>query len=114
MRYALLIHEDESCYATMPPEEHQAILDTYARLKEDMEKAGVFLGANRLRPTTTATSLRVRSGRSLVTDGPFAETKEQLGGLILIDVKDLDEALKWAARIPGAHVGTIEVRPVWI
>lgn len=114
MRYALLIHEDESRYSTMPDEEHQAILAAYARLQADMQHAGVYLGANRLRPTPTATSLRIRSGKTLITDGPFAETKEQLGGLILIDVKNLDEALAWAERIPGARVGSIEVRPIWI
>jgi len=79
-----------------------------------MKKAGVIVGANRLRPTSTASSVRVADGKTKVLDGPYAESREQLGGYYLIDVPDLDAALSWAARCPGANYGTIEVRPIWV
>ena len=78
-----------------------------------MKKAGVYVGGDRLRPTSSATTVRVADGKTQVLDGPYAETKEQLGGYYMIDVPDLDAALSWAARCPGASHGTIEVRPIW-
>lgn len=113
MQYLLLLYEDDAKFETMPEGEHKGLIAEYKALMKEMQDAGVFLAAGRLRPVTTATSVRVRGGKSMVTDGPFAETKEQLGGFILIEVADLDEALAWAARAPTARVGTIEVRPMW-
>ena len=85
----------------------------YGAYTEAMKKAGVLVAANRLQPSTAASTVRVADGKTKVLDGPYAETKEQLGGYYLIDVPDLDAALSWAARCPGASHGTIEVRPVW-
>jgi hypothetical protein len=84
----------------------------YAEFTDDIKKSGHFIGANRLKPRETATTIRVRNGKVVVTDGPFAETKEQLGGYYLIDAKDLDDAIRVAARIPGARFGCVELRPV--
>lgn len=86
---------------------------SYAAYIDAMQKAGVHLGGARLRPTTSATSIRVRNGKNEVLNGPYAETKEQLGGYFLIDAPDLDSAIAWASRCPGAASGAIEVRPVW-
>ncbi len=88
------------------------VMSSRRKLAQDLHKNGQFLGANPLHPTSTATSVRVRDGDRLVTDGPFAETREQLGGYFLIDAKDLDAAIGIAARIPGARHGTVEIRPV--
>jgi hypothetical protein len=85
----------------------------YAAYTEAMQKAGVIRGGERLRPTSEATTVRVKNGKTDVLDGPYADTKEQLGGFYLIDVPDLDAALSWAARCPGASTGTMEVRPIW-
>ena len=85
----------------------------YFRWQEEMTERGVLQGGERLRPTTDATTVRVRSGETLTSDGPFAETKEQVGGFYLVDCKDLDEAIEIAAKIPGAARGSIEVRPIW-
>jgi hypothetical protein len=85
----------------------------YFAYTEAMQKAGVLVGGERLRPTSDATTVRVKDGKTQVLDGPYAETKEQLGGYYMIDVPDLDAALSWAARCPGAATGTMEVRPVW-
>jgi hypothetical protein len=89
------------------------MMAAYAAYTEAMNKAGVLVGANRLRPAGSATSVRVTDGKTNVLDGPYAETKEQLGGYYMIDVPDLDAALTWAARCPGASHGTMEVRPIW-
>lgn len=109
MRYMLLIYGDEG--ALDDAEREQCYRDS-AQLARQIDAAGLYLGAAPLHPTSTATSVRVREGKRLVTDGPFAETREQLGGFFLIDAEDLDEALAVAERIPMAQRGTVEVRPV--
>jgi hypothetical protein len=113
MQYMLLICNEERQEQAMSESELAAVLAGYGRFHEEAGKAGVLRGGERLRPAATATTVRVRGGKTLVTDGPFAETKEQIGGYYLLDVKDLDEALKWAAMIPSARDGSIEVRPIW-
>ena len=112
MRYALLICGDESADAALSPAEGEARFAEYMKFGEEMGQRGVLTGGERLRPTTDATTVRVRDGETLVTDGPFAETREQLGGFYFVDATDLDEALKLAARIPSARYGSIEVRPI--
>ena len=109
MKYMLLIYGDEK--AIDEAEREHCYVDS-AQLARDLHANGKFLGCNPLHPVSTATSVRVRDGKPLVTDGPFAETREHLGGYFLIDAKDLDEAIGIAARIPGARVGTVEIRPV--
>jgi hypothetical protein len=109
MKYMLSIYIDEQAL-TDTVREH--CYEESAQLAQELHASGHYLGANPLHPVSTATSVRVRDGRPLVTDGPFAETREQFGGYFLIDAKDLDEALSIAARIPGARMGTVEVRPV--
>jgi hypothetical protein len=113
MRYALLICGDESGMEARSPEEASAGLNEYLAFGEEMGKRGVLQGGERLRPTTDTTTVRVRDGEVLTSDGPFAETKEQIGGFYLVDCKDLDEAIEVAAKIPGARDGSIEVRPIW-
>ena len=113
MRYALLICGDENSVAALSPDEGAAMLSEYVAFGEDMTKRGVLTGGERLRPTSDATTVRVREGEVLTSDGPFAETKEQIGGFYLVDCRDLDEAIEVAAKIPGARTGTIEVRPIW-
>jgi hypothetical protein len=112
MQYLLMIYQDEKTMATRGDAEWQAIYGEYGKLTEDIKKSGNYLGGNPLQPTPTATTVRVREGKRLVTDGPFAETKEQLGGYYLIEAPDLDSALGIAARVPSARVGSIEVRPI--
>jgi hypothetical protein len=109
MRYALLICTPESDHADMTSME----MNGYAAFGEEMGARGVLQGGERLRPTTDATTVRVRDGEVLTSDGPFAETKEQMGGFYLVDCADLDEAIEIASKIPGAKFGSIEVRPVW-
>lgn len=111
MKYLLLIYSDENG-APLPEAERQACYVESTQLAHDLQASGKYLGCNPLHPTTMATSVRIREGKRLVTDGPFAETREQLGGYFLIEVKDLDEALDVAAKIPMAKKGTVEVRPV--
>ena len=113
MRYLLLICTDESADAAMSPEEGEAQMAEYMKFGEEMGARGVLQGGERLRPTTDATTVRVRDGEVLTSDGPFAETKEQIGGFYLVDCKDLDEAIEVASKIPGARYGSIEVRPIW-
>jgi hypothetical protein len=113
MRYILLICADESGVQAMSPAEGQAMMAEYMKFNEDMTKRGVFQGGERLHPTTDATTVQLRDGEVLTSDGPFAETKEQIGGYYVVDCKDLDEAIEIAAKIPGARLGTIEVRPIW-
>ena len=112
MRYLLTIYEDESQWATMAPSDAGATMARYQAFGESAREAGAFAGGEGLQPTSTATTVRVRDRERLVTDGPFAETKEQLGGFYLLDCKDLDEAIEWASKIPGAETGSVEVRPV--
>jgi hypothetical protein len=113
MRYALLICSDEAAMAAMSPEEAAASTAKYMQFGEEMTARGVLGGGERLRPTTDATTVRVEDGEVVVSDGPFAETKEQIGGFYLVDCKDLDEAIEVAAKIPAARAGCIEVRPIW-
>jgi hypothetical protein len=109
----LMICTDENTIGALSPEEGSAMLAEYAAFSEEMGRRGVLQGGERLRPTTDATTVRVRDGEVLAADGPFAETKEQVGGYYLVDCKDLDEAIEVASKIPGARHGTIEVRPIW-
>jgi len=113
MRYLLMICTDENADAALSPDEGQARLAGYLSFAEEMARRGVLQGGERLRPTTDATTVQVRDGKVLTADGPFAETKEQVGGFYLVDCKDLDEAIEVAAKIPGARDGSIEVRPIW-
>jgi hypothetical protein len=112
MQYLLTIYSDESWYATASPQELGAVMEAYNRFTEEAKAAGAFVGGEGLQPTATATTVRVRDGEALLTDGPFAETREQLGGFYLLECADLDEATRWAAKIPEAKRGSIEVRPV--
>jgi hypothetical protein len=112
MQYLAIIYNDESFYANATPEEIGAIYQAHGELGEASRAAGVFVGGEGLQPTATATTLRVRDGERMLTDGPYAETKEQLGGYYVFECKDLDDALNWAARIPEAKSGAVEVRPV--
>jgi len=113
MQYLLMIYTNEAGMLAAPPGTVTQMNAAYAAYSEAMGKAGVVLGGNRLRPTSEATTVRVKSGKTEVLDGPYADTKEQLGGYYLIDVPDLDAALSWAARCPSASNGTIEVRAIW-
>jgi hypothetical protein len=112
MQYLLLIYENEKTWATMNEKTRNEAMGEYMKFSEDIGKSGHMVGGNALQPTTTATTLRLRDGKKLTTDGPFAETKEQLGGYYLVNAKDIDEALGIAARIPSAKWGSIEVRPI--
>ncbi len=113
MQYMLLIYGNEAGMASAPTEAVTQMNAAYMAYTEAMVKAGILQGGNRLRPSTDATTVRVNDGKNQVLDGPYADTKEQLGGYYMIDVPDLDAALSWAARCPGANFGTIEVRPIW-
>lgn len=110
MRYMLLIHGNEKLMNATTP---VGMSPDYAAYNEAMAKAGIMLGGERLRPTTTAASVRIVDGKTEVLDGPYAETKEQFGGYYMIDVPDMDQAVAWAARCPAARYGTVEVRPIW-
>ena len=113
MQYLLLIYSNESAMLARPEAESRQVYAAYTAYIEAMKKAGVMLGTNRLRPTSEATTVRASGAKQSVLNGPFAETKEQLGGYFLIEAPDLDAALSWAARCPGAQHGAIEVRPIW-
>jgi hypothetical protein len=112
MRYMLLIYGDESAWANVSEADQQAEMAKWFAYTEEMRKAGVSQQGDALQPTATATTVRDNGGEPLVTDGPFAETKEQLGGYYLLDVPNLDEAIKWAHKCPGAKNGSIELRPI--
>lgn len=112
MQYLLLIYAPESHWESMPQPERNKIYQQYRELIGELQKDGKYLGGHELQPTSSATTVRIRNGNRAVTDGPFAETKEHLGGYFLVEAKDLDEALSMAARIPSATSGSIEVRPV--
>lgn len=112
MEYMLLIYSSEADGKKMSAAEGHQIFQEYMTFTQDLTKAGKNKGGAPLEQTTTATTVRVRNGKTVVTDGPFAETKEQLGGYYLVESKDLDEAISIAARIPGAKHGSIEVRPI--
>jgi hypothetical protein len=113
MQYLLMLYSEEAHFATMSPAAQQEAMAAYAAYSEALQKSGQLLGSNRLRPGSTATTVKVTNGKSKVLDGPYTESKEQLGGYFLIDVPDLDAAISWAARCPGASHGTVEVRPIW-
>jgi hypothetical protein len=112
MRYLCLIYEDESKWGTMPKAEVDSMMGEYFSFTEGLKKSGNHLGGEALQPTQTATTVRVRQGKISSTDGPFAETKEQLGGYYLINARDLNEAIQIASRIPSARTGAVEVRPI--
>jgi hypothetical protein len=112
MRYLALIYNDESAFSKQTEAETQAEYQAYMQFGADGREAGVIKTGEALQPTHTATSVRVREGKLVTTDGPFAETKEQLGGFYLLDCPNLDEAIAWAAKIPGAKNGCVEVRPI--
>lgn len=113
MDYLLLLHADEAGWTKMSKEQQEQGYAAYMAYGEALKKAGALKGSNRLQPVSTATTVRVSDGKQQVLDGPYAESKEQLGGYYLIEAADLDAAIAWAARCPGASHGTIEVRPVW-
>jgi hypothetical protein len=112
MQYMLLIHDDEAQWGRFSPEEREALKQEYFQLSNDLRDHGAYVTGAQLQPTSTATTVQLRDGETLTTDGPFAETKEQLGGYYLIDVESLDEAIEWASKIPSARFGKIEVRPL--
>ncbi len=113
MQYLLLIYANEADMAARKEGVVQSMMADYVEFTKGIVKAGQFKAGDRLKPTTTASTVRVRDGNVAVTDGPFAETREQLGGYYLVEAKNLDEAIAIASRIPGAKLGSIEVRPVW-
>ena len=112
MQYMLLIYSPPTDWSTVPPEQMKAVMEAYGTFSMELQASGKMVAGDALQDISTATSIRVRDGETLTTDGPFAETKEILGGYYLIDVDTLDEALEWGAKIPGATFGTIEVRPL--
>jgi len=112
MKYLLTIYMDESTYGDTTPEQARQVMAAYEAFGREVTEAGVMLGGEGLQPSGTATTVQVRDGQTITSDGPFADTREQLGGYYLLDCRDLDEAIGWAAKIPGARSGTIEVRPV--
>src|SRR5690242_1672016 len=111
MQYLLLIYGNEQAMLSAPKERVTEMMAAYRAYTEAMQKAGAYLGSNRLQPTATATTVRAKDGKSSVVDGPYAETREQLGGYYLIEAPDVDAALAWAARCPAAQHGAVEVRP---
>ncbi len=112
MQYLCLIYSDETMWPKMAPTEAESMMAEYMAFTAQVKESGHYLGGNRLQPTPASTSVRIRNGKLSATDGPFAETKEQLGGYYLIEAKDLNDAIQVASRIPGARVGCIEVRPI--
>jgi len=112
MQYMLLIYNDPNAWEAMPEDEQGAVYQAYGTFTAELQASGKMVAGDALQPISTATSVRIRGGETLTTDGPFAETKEVLGGYYLIDVDTLDEALEWAAKIPSARYGHIEVRPI--
>ena len=113
MRYVLLVYSEEARLAQMSQQDLGAMFGTYKALKSELAETGCKQTGEALESMEKATCVRLRNGKRLVTDGPFAETKEQLGGFYLLECKDLDEAIAWAAKIPSVNDGTIEIRPVW-
>jgi hypothetical protein len=112
MKYLLLVHHNEEAFAKMSEPARAELLAQSIQLCHDLNGRGQYVSASPLHPSTTATIVRVREGKLSVTDGPFIETREQIAGYFLIDAKDLDEAIAIAGRVPGARIGTVEVRPV--
>lgn len=112
MRYLCMIYDDEKTWASMSKEDSGAYMGEYFAFTEGIKKSGHYVGGEALQPVSTATTVRVRNGKMSTTDGPFAETKEQLGGYYLIEARDLNDAIQVAAKIPSARLGSIEVRPI--
>jgi hypothetical protein len=112
MQYLLLIYDNEADIGKMSEAEQGAILQDYGRFTQSIQQSGNHRAGHQLQPVSTASTVRIRNGKRQVTDGPFAETREQLGGFYLIEAKDLDEALAIAERVPSARIGSIEVRPL--
>jgi hypothetical protein len=113
MKYMLLLYWDQSKEPESTAEEQQDATQPWFALLKEMQAAGVLIANNGLAPVTTATTVRVRDGKTLITDGPFAETHEQLGGFFVLQCQDLDEAIRWAQKVPAAQDGSVEVRPLW-
>jgi len=113
MKYMLLMYANESAVPKTPEDQEAVSQKVWFALMDEMKAAGVLLSSNGLSPVANATTVRIREGKTLITDGPFAETHEQLGGFFLLECKDLDEALSWAEKIPHAKYGSVEVRPLW-
>lgn len=112
MKYLLLIYENEGQFMSLPEAEQGKIFEEYMTYTKGIAKSGNYIGGHALEPVATATTVRVKDGKTLTTDGPFAETREQLGGYYLVEAKDLDEAIKLATGIPAVRMGCIEVRPI--
>ena len=112
MQYLLLIYENEAAQAKLPEAEQGQIWEEYMVYTDRIRKSGQFVAGEALQPVATATTVRVKNGKTVTTDGPFAETREQLGGFYMVEAKDLDEAIKLAAAIPASRTGSVEVRPV--
>jgi hypothetical protein len=112
MKYMLLIYNEEKAWAGFTEAQRQGFMGEFMKFTQQIQSAGQWVSSSQLQPTAAATSVRVRDGKRLVTDGPFAETREQLGGYYLIEAKNLDEAIAIAARIPSVSAGTVEVRPL--
>jgi hypothetical protein len=113
MQYLLLLYASPQSFLKLTPAEQKQGMAAYQAFTEALKQAGAYVGSNRLRMASDATTVRIEDGKSRVLDGPFIESKEELGGYYLIDVRDLDAAISWATRCPGASYGVIEVRPVW-
>lgn len=113
MKYMLMVFSDDKRFQAMTESERAQAVAPYGAYMEALKNAGVYQGGERLRPVEAATTVRVANGKTEVLNGPYAETKEQLGGYFLVDVPDLDAAIAWAARCPGASHGIVEVRPIW-
>ena len=113
MRYLLLIYSNETSDQNASEAQQAAVMEEYNTYSRDLGASGAMVAGEALQPTSTATTVRVRDGKTATTDGPFAETKEQLGGYYLINAKDLNEAIQWAAKLPGSKWGSVEVRPIW-
>jgi hypothetical protein len=112
VKYLCTIYGDETQWSSASPEQISAVMQAYEAFGRELSEAGAYVAGEGLEPTSAATTVRVRDGERLLSDGPFAETKEQLGGFYLIECNSLDEAVEWAAKIPGASGGSVEVRPV--
>lgn len=112
MRYIFFIYSSEDEWDARSEEEQSAVVGAYRAIAREAQAKGILEGADELQPVAMATSVRVRDGKTLITDGPFAETKEQLGGYFILNCENLDEAIEWAKRFPTAKVGTIEIRPI--
>ena len=114
MQYILLIYDNENAFDAAPKDKAEKVMGEFFAYTQAIKKAGVLVSSNRLQRTSAASTVTIAGGKTQVLDGPFAETKEHLGGYYLIDVPNLDEAIAWAARCPGAAIGKIEVRPIWV